>query len=165
MLPVRALRWAMSGYLLALLPTGIVAQSPRDTSRIPVTVVMAHPSADARRDITITRYAKDGYRIVIPRHLATPENLRVAILNVLEIVDRDGSALRDNQVFTVEPDEGPGPLRPNVGSQRVIDQLMTAAGRDGDPAPRNPSVRIFLSVPAAAAKPDGSDHDQVRTRP
>jgi hypothetical protein len=165
MLPVRALRWAMSGYLLAVLPTGIVAQSPRDTLRIPVTVVMAHPSADARRDITITRYAKDGYRIVIPRQLATPENLRVAILNVLEIVARDGTALRDNQVFRVDPDDGPEPLGPYVGSQRVIDQLLAAAGRDGDPARRNPSVRIFLSVPAAAAKPDGSDHDRVRPRP
>jgi hypothetical protein len=136
---IRVLMSAAAALVLWLHPAEMAAQMLRDSTLIPV-VVMMPPSGQQDAAIRIMRSEKDGYRILLPRSMATPENLRTAIRMVSQLLDRDGDDFRDASVFRVEPGQS-YTLGESVGSKRIIDDLLKAAG-GGRGGP--PSVTIYL---------------------
>jgi hypothetical protein len=155
MRPDPILRFFMSACLATLVPAVASAQRPADAAEtIPVTVAMPPSSAESRQEILITRYAADGYRIVLPRDLATPANLRAAMVRIVELAARDGSATRDNEVFRIMPDDGPPPIGGYPGTQKLIDQLVRDAEHGRGSPRRESSIRIRLFGPDPRAKMD-----------
>jgi hypothetical protein len=137
---IRVLTSAAAALVLWLHPAEIAAQVLRDSTLIPV-VVMMPPSGQQDAGIRITRSAKDGYRIIMPRSVATPQNLRTAIRTVSQLLDRYGDDVRDENVFRVEPGQAYMPGE-SPGAQRIIDDLLEAAGSGSRGGP--PSVTIYL---------------------
>jgi hypothetical protein len=131
---------AAAALVLWLHPAEMAAQVLRDSTLIPV-VVMVPPSGQQDAAIRITRSEKDGYRILLPRSVATPENLRTAIRMVSQLLDRDGDDFRDGSVFRVEAGQS-YTLGESPGSQRIIEDLLKAAG--GGNRGDAPAVTIYL---------------------
>jgi len=76
---------------------------------IPVTVLVPEAPDQAHGEMTITRRASDGgYVVLIPRTLATQENLRSALGRVNTLLERDGDSYRDNLTVRVSAGTMPG---------------------------------------------------------
>jgi hypothetical protein len=149
---MRAVRFFTCSLVMAcltwLIPALALAQTESESSMVPVLVMMPNRGASTETDILITRHAEEGYRVVIPRVLATPENVAAAIRALFEIVDRDGDAKRDGQVFRIQPIE-PGTVKSD-GVGRHLLQLLHNAQSDTGQAHKTPAVTIYL--PAAAER-------------
>ncbi len=85
------IRWylaALMACLLSATPTESFSQtSGSEPSTVPVVIMMPQSRANAQAAI-ITRRAKEGYRIVIPRAVATEQNLHAAISRVSQLLAR-----------------------------------------------------------------------------
>jgi hypothetical protein len=120
MLPIGGIAVA----LLGALPAAGRAQPVPESIHVPVLVVMPQPAAGLRPEIVVTRRPSEGYRIVIPRHLASPQNLQAGVRKVSELLNKDGADWRDQRVYVVVIDRAAARNQP--ASLRLYQHLMRA---------------------------------------
>jgi hypothetical protein len=144
---MRPIRWyyiALMASMLSAAPTELFAQtSGSERSTVAVVIMMPQSSANPQAAI-ITRRANEGYRIVIPRAVATEQNLRAAISRVSQLLARDGNTLRDDQVFTVNPNAVMSVQSGRPGGHPLLAELMKAERRHSNGGRHTPTVTIHL---------------------
>jgi hypothetical protein len=141
------IRWCVTA-LIACLLCAIAAESFAQTSgsepaTVPVVIMMPQSSANAQAAI-ITRRAQEGYRIVLPRAVATEQNLHAAISRVSQLLARDGNTLRDDQVFTVDPNAVVSAQGRRPVGHHLLAELMKAERGDSNGGRHTPTVTIHL---------------------
>jgi hypothetical protein len=141
-------RWYLAvviAFLFSTIPTESLAQrSGSEPSTVPVVIMIPQSSANAQAAV-ITRRATEGYRIVIPRAVATEQNLHAAISRVSQLLARDGNTLRDDQVFTVDPNAVVSAQGRRPVGHRLLAELMKEERSHSNAGRHTPTVTIRLS--------------------
>jgi hypothetical protein len=142
------IRWCVTALMACLLsatPTESFAQtSGSEPATVPVVIMMPQSSGNAEA-ATITRRANEGYRIVLPRAVATEQNLHAAISRVSQLLARDGNTLRDDQVFTVNPNAVASVQGRRPVGHHLLAELMKAERGHSNGVRHTPTVTIHLS--------------------
>lgn len=167
MTPIRVVSILVGGYLLCTTPKDGFAQGSdrlralaAEPPPIPVMVQMPELGrARGKTDITITRRAAEGYRIVIPRALATPEALSAALRAAYALLEKDGDLLRDDEEFVVPTYGMPAATEKDSGAERLLNELM----KNGARGTGVPTVTIY--IPAASSRAASSRDARARARP